>query len=283
MTFDRRGRQVVFVRTEDVQVLDALTGEIKVYIPLFQRECTGRISALSASGRWFAVLGAEDVCLFDLEGRDPTTPLRKKLGEASAITGLALDANGTRLVTAHGDGTCQVWPLDTADSEPKPRTDDQDWVALAQLNPGLVHRHMLALLANQKGTVKLLEGKLSPAIECRPEQIQHWIDQLDADDFKARERAEQDLARVLDQVYKQLRAASKQPGSVEAGKRLKRLMEMSEDLGSDPERLRQYRAVELLERIGGPEALALLEKLAGGYPKVFLTGEARQSLERLRR
>jgi hypothetical protein len=48
-----------------------------------------------------------------------------------------------------------------------------------------------------------------------------------------------------------------------------------------PERLRQFRAVELLEGIDTPAARRLLERLAEGEPLTRLTKEAKATLERL--
>jgi hypothetical protein len=47
--------------------------------------------------------------------------------------------------------------------------------------------------------------------------------------------------------------------------------------------LQQARAVEVLERIGNPEARRLLEMLAGGDDRAPLTLDARAALRRLPR
>ncbi len=139
------------------------------------------------------------------------------------------------------------------------------------------------MLADPKQASKLLTEKLPPETEVAPERIVGWIAQLDADKFADREKATEELHRVLDQVEKQLRVAAARPTSAEASKRIKHLLEYAQNPASDPIRLRNLRAVETLERSGTPEAVAHLEKLARGCPRASLTREAQESLERLKR
>ena len=48
-----------------------------------------------------------------------------------------------------------------------------------------------------------------------------------------------------------------------------------------PDRRREARAVEVLERIGTAEARRMLKGLSGGIPEVSLTRDARDALRRL--
>ena len=49
----------------------------------------------------------------------------------------------------------------------------------------------------------------------------------------------------------------------------------------DRERLRQARALEVLEAMGTPEARTLLDELAKGAADAWLTRDAKTALERL--
>ena len=69
---------------------------------------------------------------------------------------------------------------------------------------------------------------------------------------------------MLDQAAEQLRAVAAKPATLEVRLRAERLLRPLEDLANDPTHLRHLRAVEILERIGTREAVALLEKLARG-------------------
>ena len=59
--------------------------------------------------------------------------------------------------------------------------------------------------------------------------------------------------------------------------------EVRAHLGVLPEQVRVVRAVQALEKIGGPEAQAALRTLAEPEPESLTGGEARRALERLRR
>ena len=72
--------------------------------------------------------------------------------------------------------------------------------------------------------------------------------------------------------------AAKQP--LEVHLRLKALLEDPEVVPS-AERLRELRSIEVLEKIGTPEASQLLRELAGGAPGARLTVEAMAALARL--
>jgi hypothetical protein len=57
--------------------------------------------------------------------------------------------------------------------------------------------------------------------------------------------------------------------------------QLLERLKAPSESLRPFRALEVLEHLGTPEAQQVLESLAQGAPEARLTQEAKASLERL--
>jgi hypothetical protein len=65
-------------------------------------------------------------------------------------------------------------------------------------------------------------------------------------------------------------------------RRVESLLEKLERPFDDAAQLRAYRALTVLERIGGADARTLLEELARGAASAWLTQEARHSLDRLR-
>src|SRR5439155_17881589 len=73
--------------------------------------------------------------------------------------------------------------------------------------------------------------------------------------------------------------------SLERRRRVELLLEAlsgPEGRGRSAARLRVVRAVEVLERIATPEAVALLDALGDGAPEMLLTQEAQAALRRLR-
>ena len=66
-------------------------------------------------------------------------------------------------------------------------------------------------------------------------------------------------------------------------RRIEELLKKIEDGAVSGERLREVRALEVLEGLGTPEARKLLEELAKGAADAALTQEAKASLERLNR
>jgi hypothetical protein len=78
------------------------------------------------------------------------------------------------------------------------------------------------------------------------------------------------------------RALANDP-SPEARRRIEQLLHQvtEERLYPTADQLRAVRAVEVLERIGSPQARRVLAALAGGAPQAQLTVEAQTALERL--
>ena len=62
---------------------------------------------------------------------------------------------------------------------------------------------------------------------------------------------------------------------------IKRLLERLDNQAASAEEVRMLRALEILERLGTPEARQLLQMLASGAPGASLTQEAAEALKRL--
>jgi RNA polymerase sigma factor (sigma-70 family) len=189
-----------------------------------------------------------------------------------------------RLLASGGEGPALVWDVDgralhAASAEPFTAGDkDRLWQALAGDDAEAAYAAIRQLLARPTPAVDLLASRLRPALAVAPERLRGLLRDLEADDFNARERATVELERVADVVEQPVRAALNNAKSAESKKRLERVLDAVD--APVPEQLRQVRAVEVLERIGTPDALRVLNQLAGGAPGARLTREAQSSLQR---
>jgi hypothetical protein len=112
------------------------------------------------------------------------------------------------------------------------------------------------------------------------EKIEHWIADLDANRFAARERASRDLGSILDEAEPHLKAALKRNPSAEARGRIELLLH-ARNQGPTGREVLKFRVIEALERMATPEAAAVLKRLAASHPDALPTQDARAALERM--
>jgi hypothetical protein len=138
---------------------------------------------------------------------------------------------------------------------------------------------MRRLMARPGPAAALLADRQRPAASAGATVIEQHFRALDAEDFAAREKAAAELGRVADQAEPLLRKALADAPSPEARRRIEALLDGLETLS--PERLREVRAVEVLECLGSAEARLVLDALAAGAADARLTREAKAAVERL--
>ena len=113
-----------------------------------------------------------------------------------------------------------------------------------------------------------------------PPNWRSLIADLDSDDFDRREAASKELASLGPQAESTLRKALKQTDSAEVRARIRPLLKAPDQwVVTDADMLRVIRAIWVLERIGTPEARAVLDDLAKGDPEVRQTQEAKAALD----
>src|SRR6516165_12531332 len=98
-----------------------------------------------------------------------------------------------------------------------------------------------------------------------PAHVQRLLDDLDSPDFKKRSLAQADLERLRERVLSDLKTALSKNGSLERQRRIQLLLVKAERAARPfrtPDQLGEWRALEVLERIGSPEAIELLKTLA---------------------
>jgi len=197
--------------------------------------------------------------------------------------------DGRRLLTGETrDGTALIWDLVAAPSddiepgggEMSFREGETLWHTLAE--PGAAGFRAVVRLARAPGqAMTLLRAKLRPATAADARTVQRLIQGLDANAQADRDIATRALEAFGELVAPALRQALVEKPSAEAKKRIERLLTLTGSPDLPAEHLRQCRAVQALEWMGGSEARRLLRLLAGGEPLAALTRDARAALKRL--
>jgi WD40 repeat protein len=207
-------------------------------------------------------------------------------GHTLTINALAFAPNGKTLASASDDTTALVWDM-TKVARPAPagravaRAEIESWwKALADDDAGKAFTAMGELAAAPKEAVAWIKDNLPPAAPLDPKQVQALMRQLDDDQYKVRQKATVDLLKLGELLVPTIDATLATNPPPEMKKRLEELRDKLAGAVLQGERLRGYRAVEVLEMIGTSEARQLLRTLADGDPGAVLTKCARAALER---
>ena len=211
---------------------------------------------------------------------------RQLNGHHNDINHLTFSPDGSCLASASSDGTALIWDMNRpgkVGSTPKNLTAE----ALAKLWKKLAgpadsaDDALWALAAVPEDTVPFLKKCLQPVPGPDRPRIQQLIADLGSNTFSDRQKAFHELGRMGDLAQQQLTKALAEKKDLEVRQRIGRLLEKLLTLPA--ERLRELRAVAVLERIGTPSARAVLEALAHGAPEARQTKDAQSVLQLLRR
>jgi WD40 repeat protein len=213
--------------------------------------------------------------------------LRCFKGHQGNINEVTFSADNRMLASASRDATTLIWDVSGALlDEPRPaklmpKELEGLWEELAGADAARAFRAIGLLVCVPAQSIPLLHERLRPAATPDPGKVAQLIADLDNAQFTVREKATKGLEALDEQAAPFLckALAGDQPG--ELRRRAKDLLDRIEAGAFSPEGLRAWRAVEVLERIGTPEARPVLQALAKGTPEARLTHGAKGSLERL--
>jgi WD40 repeat protein len=277
------GRTAATAEDGAVRLWDAATGA-ELY-PLRQEGILHL--CYSPDGKMLATASPKDPAIRLWETATGAERLRLP-GHAEGTMVLAFAPDGPTLISGGTDATALVWDLAPPGWEKGapagvPRPDDLDrlWSDLADADADRAYRAAWALGA-ARGAVDFLKGRLKPDAGDLATKTRRLIADLDGDDLETRQAASRGLAELGAAALPAVADALADKPSPE---QRRREQEFLESLRQKPprlpaEELQALRALEVLERVGTPEARRLVETLAGGG-EARVTREAREALARL--
>jgi hypothetical protein len=241
-------------------------------------------AALSSDARLLALAGpGGSVQIWDvLTGKE----LAVFKGHTAPVNALAFGPSGKTLASASEDATALVWDLtkvlgrSKSVTLPKPADLEKWWQVMEENDAVKAFDAMADFSQAPEQAVTWIKEHVKPAVPLDKERGIALIAKLDDNRYKVREAAMADLFKMGEQVVPLLDEALAKNPSQEAQTRLESVRGKLTSLALQGERLRAYRAVELLDLIGTPAARQHLEALAEGAPAAFVTECAKSALKR---
>jgi RNA polymerase sigma factor (sigma-70 family) len=285
LAFSPDGKSLAVSLADDrVVLLDVATGAEFLALPLQEHPAE---LAYSPDGKLLAVGTAGGaIQLWELAtGKE----VRWLAGHQGSVSCLAFSVDGRRLASGGWDTTVLTWDvLNPGGKLPAAgKLTDKElearWADLAGADPARGYRAIQALVAAPEQAVPFLREHLRPAVGPDPKRLTRLIADLDADTFTVREQATGELTRLGPLARPALREALAGQPSAEVRQRIERLLARSGKLPLADDELRLWRAIQVLELLGNPEAGKVLENLGQGAPEARPTEEARAALLRLTR
>jgi WD40 repeat protein len=208
-------------------------------------------------------------------------------GHTGSITSIALAPDGKTVASASADTTALLWDLTRAvrpvaavlvlaGNERAAR-----WQALLNGDGAKAFAAICDLAAAPKDALALLKEQVKPAPQLDKKRVEELIAGLDSDQFKVRQQSSAELLKMGERVVPLVDKVLASNPPLETKQRLEDLRKQMTGVVLQGERLRLYRAVEVLERIGTAEARQLLQALAEGAPGALVTRTAQAALQRM--
>jgi hypothetical protein len=155
------------------------------------------------------------------------------------------------------------------------------WDGLSGGDAAKAYQSKRALVSGEQA-VPLLRERVRP-VRLEPGQLARLVAGLEARQFKTRDKAAKELAKLGELARPALTRALEGKPSLEVRRRIEDLLNTLSKALPSAEEVTALRAVEVLEGIGTAAARTVLNTLAGGDADARLTQEARAALRRLAR
>jgi RNA polymerase sigma factor (sigma-70 family) len=240
----------------------------------------------SPDGRWLAAAGSDYDKLVHLWEVATGLEVKRLPGHQCGCMSVAFAPDGLTLASGGSDSQILIWDMTgrmkegrLAPAHLSPKELASRWKDLADG----VDRSVPAVwdfAASSNETVPFLREKLRIASPPSQDRLALLLRDLDSDRFAAREKATAELTRLGMFAESALRDQLDRRPSLEMRSRVEQLLSKLQP-ASNPELLRQLRAVQALEYAGTPAAQHLLESLADGPAQSLLSREAGAAVRRL--
>lgn len=209
------------------------------------------------------------------------------LGHQQFVAGLAISSDGRRLISGSRDGLALVWDVTlpgAAISRKNPLTAEEAeklWKVMSQDDAQAAFTALTELASSPVRALEIVQREIKPALAPTSADLDRIFTELGSEDFTTRERASKKLAEYGELVVPEVRKRLEGNPSAEVRQRGEMFLKQLDKAHPSTTRLRQIRAVELLEGLGTPTERKLLTELAAGAPSAALTRDAVAALKRL--
>jgi hypothetical protein len=244
--------------------------------------------AIAPDGRAVVTASREDLVLYVWEVMTGKERLRLT-GAKTPGRQLVFSPDGALLAAACTDGTILVWDLAHASVGPAVPAWQPEilWSDLSGQDAARAYRAILILSASPQKALAMLRERFAAFLTI-DQMVERLLPNLGSERFAVREKATQDLLKLGPTAAPAVRKTlGKVQPSLEVTRRLQKILgrlEAEERSLTQSPLFRAYlRAVDVLERIGTRETLALLEQLSRRAAADPLTAEARAAVLRLQR
>ena len=287
LAFSPAGNLLASWNSDDniIRVWDLITGKETLRLPADEKRNfeSGVCFAWSPDGRTLAVAG-RDIQIWELASLKVRCEFP---GHKGVVRSLAYSPNGRQLASGSNDTTVLLWDaahmehLASSAKSLKPNELVEHWQSLSSDDAAKAFNAIRELTASPREAVSWIRERVKPATVVAQGRIDELIGQLDSEQFKVRQNATSDMLKIGEPVLPAIDKALANQPTLETRQRLEGLKAKLTSVIHQGERLLHHRAIEVLERIGTPEACQVLQGLAEGAPGALVTTQARTALERL--